>query len=202
MTDLGGGGDDSDRGGGGDDPDRGGAIEPPAWFRDGAALTDASVYDTFDEEWPDAWAAAADLLEWDRPFERILDDSTPPFYEWFPDGRLNAAVNCVDRHLDDRRNQLAIRWFGKRGERRSYTYFDLHREVNAVAAALRDLGVEEDDVVTLYLPMIPELPIAMLACARIGAPHNVVFAGLSAEALATRIDAADSEFLITCDGYY
>jgi len=134
--------------------------------------------------------------------ETVLDDSDPPFYEWFPDGRLNAAANCVDRHLDERRNQLAIRWFGKRGERRSYTYLDLHREVNALAAGLRDLGVEEDDVVTLYLPMVPELPIAMLACARIGAPHNVVFAGLSAEALATRIDAADSEYLVTCDGYY
>ena len=178
------------------------AVPPPAGFRTRAAASDPSVYERFDREGPEAWRAAADLLTWDREYETVLDDSDPPFYEWFPDGRLNAAANCVDRHLDDRRNQLAIRWFGKRGERRSYTYLDLHREVNAVAAGLRDLGVEEDDVVTLYLPMIPELPIAMLACARIGAPHNVVFAGLSAEALATRIDAADSEYLITCDGYY
>ncbi|WP_423997590.1 acetate--CoA ligase [Halorubrum trapanicum] len=178
------------------------AVPPPADFRTRAAASDPAVYDRFDREGPEAWRAAADLLTWDREYETVLDDSDPPFYEWFPDGRLNAAANCVDRHLDERRNQLAIRWFGKRGERRSYTYLDLHREVNAVAAGLRDLGVEEDDVVTLYLPMIPELPIAMLACARIGAPHNVVFAGLSAEALATRLDAADSEFLITCDGYY
>ncbi|MGQ3329371.1 acetate--CoA ligase [Halorubrum sp. FL23] len=178
------------------------AVEPPTAFSDRAVASDPELYEAFAEEGPSAWHRAADLLDWDRPYETVLDDSDPPFYEWFPDGRLNAAANCVDRHLDERRNQLAIRWFGKRGERRSYTYLDLHREVNALAAGLRDLGVEEDDVVTLYLPMIPELPIAMLACARIGAPHNVVFAGLSAEALATRIDAADSSYLVTCDGYY
>ncbi|WP_049982154.1 acetate--CoA ligase [Halorubrum sp. BV1] len=180
----------------------GDAIDPPESFRDGAVASNAEVYESFEREGPEAWRRAADLLDWERPYETVLDDDDPPFYEWFPEGRLNAAANCVDRHLDGRRNQLAIRWFGKRGERRSYTYLDLHREVNALAAGLRDLGVGEDDVVTLYLPMVPELPIAMLACARIGAPHNVVFAGLSAEALATRIDAADSEYLITCDGYY
>ena len=178
------------------------AVRPPAEFRERAAVSDVGVYDRFEREWPEMWREAADLLEWSREYDRVLDDSDPPFYEWFPGGELNAAVNCVDRHLDERRNQLAIRWFGKRGERRSYTYLDLHREVNALAAGLRDLGVENGDVVTLYLPMVPELPIAMLACARIGAPHNVVFAGLSAEALATRIDAADSEYLVTCDGYY
>ncbi|WP_128905606.1 acetate--CoA ligase [Halorubrum amylolyticum] len=183
-------------------PDGTDAVEPPTEFRDRAVASDAGVYGDFAEEGPDAWRRAADLLDWERPYETVLDDGDPPFYEWFPDGQLNAAANCVDRHLDERRNQLAIRWFGKRGERRSYTYLDLHREVNALAAGLRDLGVEEDDVVTLYLPMVPELPIAMLACARLGAPHNVVFAGLSAEALATRIDAADSEYLVTCDGYY
>ena len=177
-------------------------VDPPEAFRESAAVSDADVYEAFERDWPDAWGRAADLLDWEREPETVLDDSNPPFYEWFPDGRLNASVNCLDRHLDERRNQLAIRWFGKRGERRSYTYADLHREVNAAAAGLRELGVEEDDVVTLYLPMIPELPVTMLACARIGAPHNVVFAGLSAEALATRIDAADSEYLVTCDGYY
>ncbi|MFO8113999.1 MAG: acetate--CoA ligase [Halorubrum sp.] len=178
------------------------ALEPPTGFRERAVASDAGVYESFAADGLDAWRRAAALLDWETEYERVLDDSDPPFYKWFPDGRLNASVNCVDRHLDDRRNQLAIRWFGKRGERRSYTYLDLHREVNALAAGLRDLGVEEDDVVTLYLPMVPELPIAMLACARIGAPHNVVFAGLSAEALATRLDAADSSFLVTCDGYY
>ncbi|MFC5134884.1 MULTISPECIES: acetate--CoA ligase [Haloferacaceae] len=185
------------------EPSGGGeTIDPPEAFRESAAVADADVYDSFAADWPDAWRAAADLLEWDRYPETVLDDGDPPFYEWFPDGRLNASVNCLDRHLAERRNQLAIRWFGKRGERRSYTYADLHREVNAAAAGLRELGVGEDDVVTLYLPMIPELSIVMLACARIGAPHNVVFAGLSAEALATRMNSADSGYLITCDGYY
>ncbi|WP_418285144.1 acetate--CoA ligase [Halorubrum sp. DTA46] len=177
-------------------------IEPLAAFRERAVTSDRGVYERFEADWPECWEAAADLLDWERPYETILNDDDPPFYEWFAGGELNAAANCVDRHLDDRRNQLAIRWFGKRGERRSYTYLDLYREVNALAAGLRELGVEEDDVVTLYMPMIPELPVAMLACARIGAPHNVVFAGLSAEALSTRLDAADSEYLITCDGYY
>jgi len=177
-------------------------IVSPGWFRESAAVADPDVYDRFEADWPKAWRIAAELLEWDRPPQTVLDDSDPPFYEWFPDGRLNATESCVDRHLETRRNQLAIRWFGKQGERRSYTYADLHRAVNATAASLRELGVEADDVVTLYLPMIPELPITMLACARLGAPHNVVFAGLSAEALATRIDAADSTYLVTCDGYY
>jgi acetyl-CoA synthetase len=197
MDDTGVDGHQRDRPGADDD-----GIEPPSGFSERAVASDAGVYDTFAAEGPEAWRRAADLLDWETEYEAVLDDSDPPFYNWFPGGRLNASVNCVDRHLDERRNQLAIRWFGKRGERRSYTYLDLHREVNALAAGLRDLGVEEDDVVTLYLPMIPELPVAMLACARIGAPHNVVFAGLSAEALATRLDAADSSYLVTCDGYY
>jgi len=143
------------------------------------------------------------LLSWDEAYDTVLEAEDAPFYRWFADGRLNASYNCLDRHLESgRKNHAAIRWEGKQGERRTYTYRDLYVEVNELAAALCDLGVAEDDVVTIYLPMIPELPIAMLACARIGAPHSVVFAGLSADALATRMDAADSEFLITCDGYY
>ncbi|MFT4883947.1 MAG: acetyl-CoA synthetase, partial [Natronomonas sp.] len=125
-----------------------------------------------------------------------------PFYEWFTGGELNASYNCLDRHLDSRGDELAIQWEGELGETREFTYEELHREVNEFAAALRDLGVEEDDVVTMYMPMVPELPVAMLACARIGAPHSVVFAGFSADALATRMNSADSEYLVTCDGYY
>jgi acetyl-CoA synthetase len=115
---------------------------------------------------------------------------------------LNASYNCLDRHLDERGDELAIQWEGELGETREFTYEGLHREVNEFAAALRELGVEEDDVVTMYMPMIPELPVAMLACARIGAPHSVVFGGFSADALATRMNSADSEHLVTCDGYY
>ncbi|MFB6236693.1 MAG: acetate--CoA ligase [Halopenitus sp.] len=176
--------------------------QPPSDFVANANVTDAGINAAFDATWPDCWRRAADLLEWETNYDDVLDDTNAPFYEWFPGGELNASANCVDRHLEERKNQVAIKWIGKRGERRAYTYLDLHREVNAAAAALRELGVEEDDVVTLYLPMTPELPITMLACARIGAPHNVVFAGLSAEALSTRIDAAESDYLVTCDGYY
>ena len=177
-------------------------IDPPPGFVETANLSEGTVFDEFVTEWPTCWSTAADRLDWERPYETILDQSDAPRYRWFPEGTLNAAYNCVDRHLETRKNQLALTWIGKRDEREVYTYLDLYREVNAAAAALRAQGVSEDDVVTLYLPMIPQLPIMMLACARIGAPHNVVFAGLSAEALATRMSAADSSLLVTCDGYY
>ena len=179
-------------------------FEPPEAFTAGANVSDPDIYEKFEEEWPACWEAAADLLEWESTYDQVLDDSNPPFYEWFTDGKLNASANCLDRHLDERGDEVAIEWIGEPVEEanRSFTYAELHREVNEFAAALRELGVGEDDIVTMYMPMIPELPIAMLACARIGAPHSVVFAGFSAEALATRMNAADSEYLITCDGYY
>jgi len=177
-------------------------FEPPEWFVEQANVSDPDIYHEFEEEWPDCWEQAADLLEWDEEYEQVLDDDEPPFYEWFTGGSLNAAKNCIDRHVENgAKNRAAIKWEGEEGETRTYTYQDLYREVNAFAAGLRSLGIEEDDVVTLYLPMIPELPIAMLACARLGAPHSVVFAGFSSEALATRMNAAESEYLITCDGY-
>ncbi|SNZ02934.1 acetyl-coenzyme A synthetase [Natronoarchaeum philippinense] len=179
------------------------SFEPPEEFVEQANVTDPGIYEEFEENWPDAWEQAADLLDWDDEWDEVLVEEDAPFYEWFVGGELNAAYNCVDRHVENgRKNQAAIRWEGELGETRTYTYQDLYREVNEFAAALRDLGVEEDDVVTLYMPMIPELPIAMLACARIGAPHSVVFAGFSADALATRMNSADSEYLVTCDGYY
>ncbi|MFT4921323.1 MAG: acetyl-CoA synthetase [Haloarculaceae archaeon] len=175
-------------------------IEPPESFVEQANVSDEQVYERFETDWPDAWTRATDLLEWDEPFDEVLDDEG--CYTWFDGGRLNACYNCVDRHLEDRKNQVAIAWEGHRDETRSYTYLELYNEVNEFAAVLRDLGVGEDDVVTMYMPMIPELPIAMLACARIGAPHSVVFAGFSADALAARMNDADSEYLVTCDGYY
>ena len=180
------------------------SFEPPEAFVEQANVSDPAIYEEFETNWPDCWSAAADLLAWETPYTEVLDDSNPPFYEWFADGELNAAANCLDRHLPERADETAIEWIGEPTDEanRSYTYQELHREVNEFAAGLRDLGVTEDDVVTMYLPMIPELPIAMLACARLGAPHSVVFAGFSAEALATRMNAADSAYLITCDGYY
>ena len=177
--------------------------EPPASFVDGANVTDPDIRDRFEDSWPECWEAAADLLTWTEPYEEILDDSDAPFYEWFTGGTLNASANCLDRHVENgRADELAISWEGEHGETRTFTYEELLEAVEAFAAGLRSLGVGEDDVVTCYLPMIPELPIAMLACARIGAPHSVVFAGFSADALATRMNAAESEYLVTCDGYY
>ncbi|MCU4798841.1 acetate--CoA ligase [Halobacteria archaeon HArc-gm2] len=175
-------------------------VEPPQSFVEQANVDESDVA-AFDASWPECWRRAADLLDWEMPAEAVLG-RTGERVSWFPDGRINAAYNCVDRHLAERKNQAAIKWVGKRGETRTYTYLDLYHEVNEFAAALRSLGIEEDDVVTLYMPAIPELPVAMLACARIGAPHNVVFAGFSAQALAERMDRAGSELLVTCDGYY
>ena len=179
-------------------------FEPPASFVGQANASDPALYEEFEENWPECWEAAADLLSWDQEYDQVLEDSNPPFYEWFTGGSLNASANCLDRHLDDRAEEAAIEWVGEPTEEanRTFTYEQLHREVNEAAAALADLGVGEGDVVTMYMPMIPELPIAMLACARLGAPHSVVFAGFSANALATRMNDADSEYLITADGYY
>ena len=178
-------------------------IDPPPSFRERANVNDPGIYERFSEEWPECWEEAAALLDWETEYETVLDDSNEPFYEWFTGGELNASYNCLDRHLEaGRKTHAALTWEGKLRERRTYTYQELYREVNEFAAALEELGVDEDDVVSIYLPMVPELPIAMLACARIGAPHSVVFAGFSADALATRMNAAESEYLITCDGYY
>lgn len=178
-----------------------GWVEPPSSFVTGANLTASDCEALEETDWPACWEGAADLLDWDRRFDAVVDDEETT--RWFPGGRLNAAYNCVDRHVENGRgDETALVWEGKLEETRTYTYRELYEEVNAFAAALRDLGVGEDDVVTIYLPMVPELPIAMLACARIGAPHSVVFAGFSADALATRMEGADSEYLVTCDGYY
>ncbi|MDQ2051838.1 acetate--CoA ligase [Natronolimnohabitans sp. A-GB9] len=176
---------------------------PPSTFDRDTTRTGVDPRERFDREWPDCWADAAALLEWTEPYDELLDDDDAPFYRWFVGGRLNAAENCIDRHLEaGRKTQVALRWEGKRDEQRTYTYHDLHREVTAVAAGLRELGVEENDVVTLYLPTLPELPITMLACARIGALHNVVFAGFAPDALLERMSGTDSSALVTCDGAF
>jgi acetyl-CoA synthetase len=180
------------------------SFDPPESFVEQANVSDPGIYERFEEEWPDCWTRAAEMLDWFGDYDEVLDASNPPFFEWFVGGSLNASHECLDRHLAERGDEAAVEWVGEPvdEDNRTYTYEELHREVNEFAAGLRELGVEADDVVTLYMPMIPELPVAMLACARIGAPHSVVFAGFSADALATRMEAADSEFLVTCDGYY
>jgi acetyl-CoA synthetase len=177
-------------------------FRPPTSFLGQANVTDPTIHDRFDREYPACFEEYAELLEWDKRWDQVLDDSNPPFYEWFTGGRLNAAHNCVDRHLDDRKNQTALLWRGEDGAQERIAYQDLYVRVNEMAAVLQSVGVAEDDVVTCHLPMLPSLPVTMLSCARIGAPHSEVFAGFSAQALANRIDDAESDVVVTVDGYY
>jgi acetyl-CoA synthetase len=146
------------------------------------------------------WAGIASGFEWFRPWDTVLEWKEP-FARWFVGGRTNLAYNCLDRHLGTwRKNRAAIIWEGEPGDVRVLTYQMLHREVCRFANALDALGMKEGDRATLYLGMVPELPIAMLACARLGITHNVVFGGFSAEALGDRINDSESRILITADG--
>jgi acetyl-CoA synthetase len=148
------------------------------------------------------WAEQADRLDWFCRWDQVLDWQ-PPFARWFVGGRLNASYQCLDRHLaTHRKDKVAIHWEGEPGDTRTLTYADLHREVNRCAAVLRDLGVRKGDAVALYLPMIPELVMFMLACARIGALHTVVFSGFSSHALADRMNELNAKLLVTADGGY
>ena len=130
----------------------------------------------------------------------MLDESEAPFYKWFTGGKLNASHNCLDRHVEaGRGDRVAFHWRGEEGEERDVTYADLLRDVQRLANALKDRGIEQGDVVGIYLPMIPEVAVAMLACARIGAPHNVVFGGFSPEAVKERMEFSEAKALITVD---
>jgi acetyl-CoA synthetase len=149
------------------------------------------------------WEEAARRLDWEQPWEQALDWSNPPFAKWFVGGRLNVAVNCVDRHVAaGHGEQVAYHWIGEPGDTRTITYAQLKDEVCKAANALTELGVEAGDRVAIYLPMIPEAVVSMLACARIGAVHMVVFGGFSPDALASRITDADAKVVITADGGY
>ncbi|MEO8106427.1 MAG: acetate--CoA ligase, partial [Actinomycetes bacterium] len=149
------------------------------------------------------WDEQASRLQWDKHWSQTLDWSDAPFARWFVDGTLNVAVNCVDRHVEaGLGDRVAIHFEGEPGDTRTLTYADLHREVAQAAHALTELGVQAGDRVAIYLPMIPEAAIAMLACARVGAPHSVVFGGFSAEALRSRIEDAEAKLVITSDGGY
>jgi acetyl-CoA synthetase len=177
-------------------------FEPPAEFRGRADWSDPAVYEEAAAD-PVAWwtARSKELLDWDVEPAEGLNDSNPPFYKWFEDGRINASAQCLDRHVEaGNGDRVAYHWRGEEGERRDVTYADLHRDVQRLANALKDLGVEKGDVVGIYLPMIPEVAVAMLACARIGAPHNVVFGGFSAESVRERMEFAEAKALITVDG--
>ena len=151
----------------------------------------------------DFWERQAAMLRWNRPWDTVLDWSQAPFAQWFVGGRLNVSVNCLDRHVESGHGeQVAIHWEGEPGDTRTITYAELLRDVSRAAHALTELGVRPGDRVAIYLPMIPEAVVAMLACARLGAPHSVVFGGFSSEALASRIEDAQAHFVITADGGY
>ncbi len=175
---------------------------PPAELAADANVT-AEAYERAKADRLGFWAEQARRLSWATAPTETLDWSNPPFAKWFADGKLNVAYNCVDRHVENGLgDRVAIHFEGEPGDTRSLTYADLQREVSQAAHALIELGVRTGDRVAIYLPMIPETVIAMLACARIGAPHSVVFGGFSADALATRIQDADARVIITADGGY
>ncbi|HEX6134999.1 MAG TPA: acetate--CoA ligase [Longimicrobiales bacterium] len=175
---------------------------PSAAFRERANASDPGVYVRAAADPEAFWAEWARKLEWFEPWREVLRWK-PPHAEWFVGGKLNASYNCLDRHLGGwRRNKAALVWEGEPGDTRTYTYWDLHREVSKFANVLKSLGVKKGDRVAIYLPMIPEAAIAMLACARIGAPHSVVFGGFSSDSLRDRIIDAEAHVLITADGGY
>jgi acetyl-CoA synthetase len=174
---------------------------PPAKaFRSQANVSDPAIYERARQDLEGFWAEEAERLDWATRWENVLEWNTP-WAKWFVGGKLNVAHNCVDRHAASaRRNKAAIIWEGEPGDSRVLTFDMLQREVNRFANVLKSLGVAKGDRVAIYMGMVPELPIAMLACAKIGAPHSVVFGGFSAESLRERIDDAKAKVLVTCDG--
>jgi acetyl-CoA synthetase len=180
--------------------------DPPARIRSVANANDPAIRERFAEEhYPECFVEYAEMLTWDRKWDTILDTSKAPFFKWWVGGKLNASVNCLDRHLETRGDKNAIIWVPELEEdaTQEITYRDLHGRVNEFAALLRDFaGVKTGDRVTFHLPMVPELPVAMLACARLGAPHSEVFGGFSGTACGQRMADAQSTILVTIDAYY
>ncbi|MEX2203970.1 MAG: acetate--CoA ligase [Actinomycetota bacterium] len=177
-------------------------FDPPEAFRARALVQDRSVYDRAEADPEGFWADQAERLQWFKRWDRVME-WTPPWVKWFVGGKLNASYNCLDRHVEaGGGDKVAYHWEGEPGEERTITYKELLDEVCRFANALKVLGVRKGDRVAIYLGMVPELPVAMLACARIGAPHSVVFGGFSAEALRDRINDAEAKVLVTADGGY
>jgi acetyl-CoA synthetase len=173
---------------------------PPLEFVAQANATQAD-YDNADRDYEAYWLQqATERLTWFKEPSEGLDDSNAPFFTWFADGKLNVAYNCLDRHLEGGGDKVAYHWIGEPGDTRTITYRGLSEEVNRFANGLRSLGVQKGDRVAIYMGMVPELAVAMLACARIGAPHSVIFGGFSADAIIDRVDDAEAKILITCDG--
>lgn len=178
-------------------------FEPPEHFREKALVSDAGLYERAKQDRLKFWAEMAEEVSWFKKWERVLDEGDAPYYRWFVGGKLNVSYNCVDRHVVTfRRNKAALLFEGEPGDSAVLTYQQLFKEVNKFAAALKELGIRKGDRVTIYMPMIPEAIVAMLACTRIGAVHSVVFAGFSSDALKDRIVDAEARLLITADGGY
>ncbi len=174
-------------------------IDPPNRFRADALVSSEEIYQQADEDLEGFWARQAEALHWYRGWTRVLDWN-PPWVKWFIGGRLNISVNCLDRHLETHPDRVAYFWEGEPGDERCITYRELYEDVCRFANGLKQIGVRRGDRVAIYLGMIPELPAAMLACARIGAVHSVVFGGFAADSLRDRINDANAEVLITADG--
>jgi acetyl-CoA synthetase len=178
------------------------SFPPSAEFKAQALISDPQIYERAAKDPEAFWAGFAKELEWIKPWDTVLEWKSPNA-KWFVGGKINASANCLDRHVRTaRRNKAAIMWEGEPGDRRTLTYWDLYRQVGAFANVLKSLGVKRGDRVALYLPLIPELAISMLACARIGAIHSVVFGGFSAESLRDRINDSQCVALVTADGGY
>src|SRR5262249_55620657 len=160
-----------------------------------------TIYRKAAKDLPGFWAEQAKALDWFKRWDKVLDDSRKPFYQWFVGGQFNIVANALDRHVQTwRKNKAAIDLEGEFGHQRVLTYVDLYREVNKFANVLKSLGVAKGDRVTIYMGRIPEIQVAMLACAKIGAVHSVVYGGFSVEALAGRIQDSESKVAITQDG--
>jgi acetyl-CoA synthetase len=180
--------------------EEGRTFPPPPEFAEHALVTDAHVYDDAERDWTGFWAKQALALDWHREWDEILDWQLP-FAKWFVGGKLNVAENCLDRHVrSGHGGQVAFHWEGEPGDSRAVTYQELLDETSRVANLLRELGVDKGDRVAIYMGMVPETVVAMLACARIGAAHSVVFGGFTSQSLQDRINDAQARVLITADG--
>ena len=176
-------------------------VYPPSAEFAAQANADAGIYEHAAADRLAFWAEQADRLAWDTPYEQVLDWPGAPVAKWFVGGKLNVAYNCVDRHVEaGHGDQVAIHWVGEPGDTRDLTYSDLLAEVSRAANYFTSLGLEAGDRVAIYMPMVPEAIVSMLACARLGLMHSVVFAGFSSHALRARVDDAEAKLVITTDG--
>src|SRR3954452_10837536 len=177
-------------------------FEPPEEFKEKALWNDPSIYDEAAKDIREWWAGhAKDELHWFNEWDEVLDDSNPPFYKWFVGGKTNMSYNCLDRHVEDGNgDRVAFHWRGEEGEQRDITYSEFLADTQKLANGLKDLGIEKGDVVGIYLPMIPEVVVAMQACARIGAVPSVVSGAFSPSSVKERMEVSEAKALITTDG--